>query len=250
MKKVNLIFALFLCSCSSFYQDTTIDETEKLSLSLQIGSLDKAQSIATENLIKDPGSMGANFDLSDIYYKQGKYDLQYRTLSAMRISEQDNARDFIKLKLKLMQNSLRRNSYPETVLLFSSIEGSEHLQGQQRGKAMEYAAVALCKSKDYDRCLNLLNGAMKFLPGDTGVIDNINIANYMKNSKNGSESISSLYQGYNDSRSGTMLANLVMALIKENNEGQAYKLLNLHYSNNDSLKIIEELRLIYNENNT
>lgn len=249
MKKILLLSVICLCSCTIFNSEKTIKENDKLSLSLQVGALDKALAIATENVKKHPESVSAKFALADIYYQQAKYDLQYITLSSISVNEETDPADFINLKLKLVKNSLKRNQYNDALSNYEAIINNRQLTQQQRGKLMEYAGVAFCKLKQFDKCLDLLSGAMKVMPGDTSVIDNISIANYMKNSQHGRSDITSLYRGYHDSGSGAMFANLILALIKENKVGQAFKLLNQHYSSSDSMKIIEELRVISNENN-
>lgn len=247
MKKILLISVFLLCSCTLMEKDTLIKDTDKLSLSLQVGALDKALSIATANVQKDPENIDAKFALADIYYQQGKYDLQFMTLSGIVIDEQQDPNKFIKLNMNLMKNSLKRNEYTESISYYEKISKSKNLTTQQRGKMMEYSGVAYCKIKKFDLCLSQMNEAIKLLPGDTSVIDNLNIATYMKNSEYGKTDLASLYRGYHDSNSGAMLANLVMALVKDKQEGQAYKLLNQHFSSNDSMKIIRDLRVISNE---
>lgn len=250
MKKT-LIFSVFLlCSCNVSHTDTPIKEDEKLSLSLQVGALDKALSIAIENVKKNPKDIDAKFDLSDIYYSQAKYDLEYSILSEMNINENSDPKSYFNLKLRLIKNAIKRNAFSEAISFYDSIGSNSQLLFSQRGKALEYTGVAYCKLKEFDKCLTYLNEARRLLPGDNSVVDNINIANYMSKSVSGNNDIKSLYQGYHDSSSPAMLANLVMALIKDNHEGQAYKLLNQYYSNADSMKIIQELKYIYNENNT
>lgn len=248
MKKILLLSVFLLCSCSLFENDAKIKDTDKLSLSLQVGALDKALSIAIDNVKKDPKNIDAKFVLADIYYQQGKYDLQFMTLSSIVIDRQKDPKKFIKLNIDLMKNSLKRSKYYESISYFEKINNNKELTVQQRGKMMEYAGVAYCKIKNFELCLSRMNEAITLLPGDTSVIDNINIATYMRNTEHGKTDISSLYRGYHDSTSGAMLANLVMALIKDKQEGQAYKLLNQHFSSSDSIKIIRELRVISNEN--
>lgn len=248
MKKILLLSVFILCSCQLSETDTTIKEGDKLSLSLQVGSLDKALSIAKENVKKNPKDIDANFALSDIYYDQNKYDLQYIILSGMNVDEKSDLERYLQFKIRLIKNALKRNAYSEAISAYDSINSNVKLSPYQRGKMMEYVGVAYCKLKSFDKCLNNLNEARKLLPGDSSVIDNINIANYMSKTGSGKNDINFLYQGYHDSASSAMLANLVMALIKENREGQAYKLLNKYYSSTDSMKIIQELEYIYNEN--
>jgi len=242
-----LIFCVFIiCSCSSGSEFKSISDKEKLSLSLKVGATEKAQSILIEKLKKDPDDIKLKFELADVYYQQGRYELQKSILSSMKVS--DNKSDFIKINTELMKNSLKLNDYSLVSYYYDSIEKPNQinkLNNQQHGKILSYLAISYCKRNLLDKCIELLDSAVALMPGDTVVLDNLSIAKFMKSNSDKRGDISMLSRAYNESHSDAMLSNLVMALVSQGDEGQAYTLLTRRYSQMDALKVIDELKKIH-----
>jgi Flp pilus assembly protein TadD len=252
MKRLLMLVGIMLiCSCSS-HDDQSIPDKDKLKLSLQMGATNKAQSIMMKRLKKDPENIDLNFGLADIYYQQGKYDLQKSILSSMHIDESKDTDNFIKLNMELMRNDLKLSDFSSVTTHFNvlnNLNKNKELTHQQYGKVLTYLAIAYCKKNLFDQCIELLGTAGKYLPGDLSVSDNLSIAQYMRSNANASGDISLLYRGYNDSHSDTMLSNLVMALISQGDEGQAFKLLTRRYPQAEALTVIDELKAIHNVKN-
>ncbi len=245
MKKLVLTSIVFLAACVNGTPDMLRNDRETAQLAVRVGAFEKAREIAVDSLQAQPDNIETRFYLADIYSKMNKYDMEGQELEIIqgKISRADE--NYPRVIIELMKNSLMRHQYQETISLYKQnfAEGKMALtqSATMRGKSLMYAAIAYCKQNKYETCIAELKRARTYLPGDPALADNLKIAQYMAKASTGDIDPSLLYAGYSNTESKEMYANLIMALIRGDQETRAFELLSMRYSREDSITIINDL---------
>jgi len=253
MKKLIIASTFFLFSCAS-NNDHLPDSTKATAqLAVQVGALDKAQELAVKNVKAHPDDVDARFYLADVYAKRSKYDMENQELEIIESKVDKRSDDYPRVVIELMRNSLKRNNYKNVISLYKNKLSDTRLgvtmTGEQVGKSIMLVGIAHCKLNEYDDCIRILKSAGKYLPGDNALADNLQIAQYMSKANHGQIDLAPLYAGYSNTESNAMYANLVMALIRNNQDNRAYELLSSRYSREDATIIINDLKQIKRKDN-
>lgn len=248
MKKFFITSLFLLTACSSNTEDLLKKDSEKYQLALQVGAYEKARDLAIQSLKLDPDNSETRFSLADIYIRMNKYDMARQELEIIYDRTGKNDKNYTRVIVALMKSSLMLHQYERALSLYQNYllakKSSLYATDTLHGKANMYAAIAYCKLNKYDICIEELKHARKYLPGDTALADNIKIAQYMANAHKGNPDPYLLYSGYVNTESREMYANLVMALLRDGQEKRAFELLNLQYSREDTMEIVNDLKRI------
>jgi len=253
MKKLIIVSTFFLCSCVNNTAHLPDSAKATAQLAMQVGALDKAQELAIKNVKAHPDNIDARFYLADVYAKRGKYDMENQELEIIEGKVDKRSDDYPRVVIELMRNNLKRNNYKNVILLYKNKLSDTRLgvtmTGEQVGKSIMLVGIAHCKLNEYDDCIRVLKSAGQYLPGDSALADNLQIAQYMNKATHGQMDLTPLYTGYSNTESNAMYANLVMALVKNGQDNRAYELLSSRYSREDATIIINDLKQIKRTNN-
>lgn len=243
MKRIVFFSVFLLCACSAPSGLKQQDNTS--SLAVEVGALDKALELAKAAAQMSPNNASRRFQLADIYHRLKRYDMENNELNVIKTLVSGSSSDERLLNLALMRNSLFRNDYDFTIELYDQIDhANEVLTPEQQGNRLLYLAIAWCKKGKYEVCLDRLGKARELLPGDERVAQNIQLANWMSYSRQGSntDKIGLLYNAYNENQTPNMFSNLVLSLVKEGDYGRAFELLSTRYSTDEANLIVNDLK--------
>ncbi|NUU69106.1 hypothetical protein HQN64_23860 [Enterobacteriaceae bacterium BIT-l23] len=245
MKKFLILLVLSTCSCSQIHASHQTQDTAELAV--EVGALDKALELTRAQVQKNVHDVTARFHLADIYHKLMRYDMESDELTALEKEIDSSQKDYPRLQMALMRNALQRNEFDTVIQKYADFIHSSALRSDtEKGKSMMYAAVAHCKKNELDICLDMLDKAKSFLPGDDALAQNISLASWMKKARSGKalRGDDNLYQAYHDVSSPQMFSNLVLSLISEGDNGHAYELLLSRYSAQQANNILDDLKNI------
>ncbi|MCE3116609.1 hypothetical protein LXD80_12475 [Enterobacter sp. ASE] len=243
MRKSVLLLVLTLCACST--SGTPINDQDTSTLAVKVGALDKALELTKAETQRDPNNFASRFKLADIYHRLKRYDMENNELNAIKAMASLQTADKNRVYINLMRNSLLRDDYDGTIKLYNESDFMKETSPlQMQGNRELYYAVSWCKKGNFYTCLSRLNRAKTLLPGDERVAQNMQLAQWMKNARHGTEdnNASLLYKAYNENQSASMFSNLVLSLVKQEDYGRAFEVLTTHYSAEDANIIIADLK--------
>ncbi|NDJ59223.1 hypothetical protein GWD52_19995 [Enterobacteriaceae bacterium 4M9] len=242
MKKLIFLFVLLACSCSQV--NGSRDSRQTAALAVEVGALEKALELTKIEAQKNIHDADVRFRLAEIYHQLNRYDMENHELTALLKMVEPNSRNYARLKIALLRNNLLRNEFDSALGQYDDLIQNSSLQGDEdKGKSMMYAAIAHCKKNEFDICLALLDKARQYLPGNDVLVQNINLAKWMKKTKSSNATpVADVFnQAYQEQETRQIFSNLVLALISEGSRGRAHELLLTRYSVEDANNIIKEL---------